>query len=91
MTTLKEIIEYALIEKGLVHQLGAEFITAELAPFIAEKVEAKLNKDIDIEKVAEIIDKNLDVIEVGFGKLQINGIDDAAKAVIEEINRQRGE
>jgi hypothetical protein len=47
MTTLKEIIEYALIEKGLVHQLGAEFITGELAPFIAGKIEEKLNKEID--------------------------------------------
>ena len=39
MSTLKEIIEYALIEKNLIHQLGAEFITGELAPFIAGKVE----------------------------------------------------
>jgi hypothetical protein len=39
MPTLQKIIEHALIEKGLVHQLGAEFITEELAPFIAEKIE----------------------------------------------------
>jgi len=50
---LQEQIEYALIEKGLVHQLGAEYITQELAPFIADKVSALNRKQSEAVEVAK--------------------------------------